>query len=87
MNELYLKTLRWCSDKKIDYVSRLVFCGLVKYYELGQRHRIFFKLQQLVNDEHYELAAKLHSLIMYLKIKQDAQPEAMEPLPGDESES
>lgn len=61
----------WIKQHKPDRVTRIVFTGLVNYYNAGKPGWIFRKLISLEESECYKLAAQLWNLMDHLGIQEE----------------
>lgn len=63
--------VQWCANKKIDYVTITVLDSLLEKYLDGNKDALFGKLQQLINDELYELCAKFTDMFSYVGLNSE----------------
>ena len=63
--------LAWVGEYKPDHVSKIVLSSLLDKYQNGYKEPLFSKFKQLIDSEHYELAAIFRDCLIYVGINDE----------------
>ena len=63
--------LEWVAHRSPDHVSKIVLASLLDKYQNGDKEPLFNKFKQLIDDEHYKLAAIFRDCLIYVGINDE----------------
>jgi len=63
--------LAWVGEYKPDHVSKRVLASLLDKYQNGDKEPLFAKFKQLIDSEHYKLAAIFRDCLIYVGINDE----------------
>ena len=63
--------LDWVAKCEPDHVSRKVLAILLDKYQNGDKEPLFFKYKQLIDNEHYEIAAIFRNCLTHVGLNDE----------------
>lgn len=63
--------LEWITIYNPDHVSKIVLASLLDKYDKGDKESLFSKYKQLIDVEHYELAAIFKNCLIFVNINDE----------------